>query len=145
MWDLPSSTEISRFEFELSAMTAIFFLFSNGRVLDLLLEGTCLDVLKVVVLGGLLYKIKDGHSIPYRTQDSVPVRCKQKISLTVHRATQIRELGENKLEALNRTHVTHSEISCHGGSNQVYATKTTKLWVTSACVTFHFIESRTVG
>lgn len=73
-------------------MTAMFFLFSNGSVLDLLLHrqgSKNVTKRKERDVVDELDEIKDGHAVPDGTQQGVAIGCEEHVALTVDSATDV--------------------------------------------------------
>lgn len=87
-------------------MTAIFFLFSNGSVLDLLLRvcnGEKSHKAKGREREDVLDEIKDGHAVPDGTQQAVAIWCEEDVALSVNCAADVGKLVEN-VELLERSY-----------------------------------------
>ena len=71
-------------------MTAMFFLFSNGSVLDLLLRTGLNELWRTEEQEEHeLDEIKDRHTVPHGTQQTVAVRGEENVALSVNCATYV--------------------------------------------------------
>ncbi len=69
-------------------MQAMFFLFSNGNVLDLLLQCQFPSMGKITTLGRQYYPLDEveyRHPIPDRREHRISIRCENDRTLTVDR------------------------------------------------------------
>jgi hypothetical protein len=87
---VPSSTDISKFESGLRAITAIFLRFSNGKVYDLLLQRRNKPINhQHKPKPGLLYEIENRDAVSHWTKQRVSIWSENDIPLTVNRAAYV--------------------------------------------------------